>query len=231
MARTKPPASASAKGQGARSSNPPRTAASKRKNYFEQDAESDPIDEEDGDTKLVNEEEEEDEEDGPSPSLELANLVNAFTKSRVKKEEAERSKTEKQLAEKLQNGQAEVDSLIEAESAKNATLIDDLHLHDVRPYSRIEPKGYRSAFSEQHTLTTQVVAGLNAQQALLEPENDEIFDAVKQSLHARPHAAKRALKKLTKSTHAVIDERRAMAELHQGAAQEAYRHLKALARL
>ncbi|GAA5848661.1 hypothetical protein JCM8547_004587 [Rhodosporidiobolus lusitaniae] len=151
----------------------------------------------------------------------ISHLWQEFAKSRTKKEKAESSKIEKQIKSTLESGKNEADSLIAAYQEKQNKLIDSLHLDDASPVTRIEPNGYRSAFTEQHNLTRQLVSILDKHAQELNPDEDEFFKVAKQRLRARPQAAKKAYRKFSKSTNA----------LHQAAAGETYRHFKSLVNL
>ncbi|GAA5968299.1 hypothetical protein JCM11641_003801 [Rhodosporidiobolus odoratus] len=193
MARTKVTAtststvSGKASGRGGRAA---RATTRKKISYAEQDEDEDEeMDdgegegEGEGDTTLVDEEEEEGDDEVPESTFDLAELVKvgAFSKSRSKKEKTETAKLEKQLEEMLQSANNEVESLTVDAQKKTDATIAPLHLDDARPVSRIEPKGYRSAFTEQHNLTKQLVDALDGYKEELDPANDEFFEAAKQA--------------------------------------------------
>jgi hypothetical protein len=104
------------------------------------------------------------------------------------------------MKDALQKGQDEVNSLIADHFkqrcvllfpfsslpltvfTRSNALIAALQLDNNRPLSRIEPKGYQGAFSEQLTLTRQLVSVVDGYKKQLDPANEEFFDAAK---HAR----------------------------------------------
>ncbi|GAA5912448.1 hypothetical protein JCM6882_005514 [Rhodosporidiobolus microsporus] len=242
MPRTKPSAaatSASTSRGGAaktvRTSNPPRTAASKKRvSYFEQDEEDEEMDE--GDTTLVNPEEGEEgdfrEETPTASAFAMASILKEhLASSRAKGAKAESAKVEKLMKEQFESGKKSVDSLVAKYFEENDALVSDLKLDDTRGFSRLDTKTYSAVFTEQETLKVQLVGAIDEFQKEINPGDEEWIEVAKQALNSRPQRAKKAYKKLVKSTTAVVDERRAMAELHQGAAQEAYRHFKGLVRL
>ncbi|BGP13901.1 hypothetical protein JCM10213_002542 [Rhodosporidiobolus nylandii] len=217
-------------GGGGRTSNPPRAAAAKKRvSYAEQEGdEDDGWQGEEGDTTLVDEE---DGEDELVSSFDIGDLVKAFSKSRTKKEKTEAAKIEKQMDEILADGQKEVDSFVAVHKQKADTFIASLALDKTPSLTRLDPDNYRRAFAEQQQLTRQLAAAIDDEKQSLDPEQDPFFAAAKQALEGRPKRAKRAYKKLAKTSAVVLEERRAMAEMKQASTQEVYRHLKALTRL
>ncbi|GAA5830411.1 hypothetical protein JCM11251_001336 [Rhodosporidiobolus azoricus] len=236
-------------------------ASKKRVSYFEQNDDEDEEMEEGNTTLVNPEDDEEEDdfrEETPAAStfemaqllkvgffpfpLSLFNPGNAsemtffrvqkhISDSRAKSAKNEAAKAEKLMKEQFDGGQKQVDSLVAKHFEESDARLAGLNLNDVRGFSRLDAKSYRSVFAEQEALKTQLVATIDDFQKEMYPDQEEWIEMAKQALQARPHHAKKAYKKFAKSANAVVQERRMMAELHQGAAHETYRHFKDLARL
>ncbi|GAA6027063.1 hypothetical protein JCM8097_006081 [Rhodosporidiobolus ruineniae] len=166
-----------------RTSNP-RKAASKRISYFESGKEDEDEEMEDaggeGDTTLVGEEEEEEDEE-PSGTLELAQLVKAFSKSRTKTEKAEAAKVAQQLKAVLEDGQKKVDEMVEKSREESAALLTSLNLDAPPSLGRLQPKNYQAAFAEQHALTQQLIKHVDEYKREVDPAEDAFFEAARQA--------------------------------------------------
>ncbi|GAA6027045.1 hypothetical protein JCM8097_006067 [Rhodosporidiobolus ruineniae] len=195
MARTAPASASTSVARPAastsRSSNP-RKAANKRVSYFESGKEDEDEEMEaavgEGDTTLVGEEDEEEEEE-PSGTLELAQLVKAFSKSRTKTEKAEAAKVAQQLKAVLEDGQKTVDEMVEESEVESATLLTSPNLDSPPSVGRLHPKNYQAAFAEQHALTQQLVKHIEEYKREINPAEDAFFEAARQA-----HAANEAYK-------------------------------------
>ncbi|GAA5948518.1 hypothetical protein JCM21900_002737 [Sporobolomyces salmonicolor] len=165
--------------------------------------------EENGD---FNEEDEESEEAlGPS-TLELAQLVKSYTKSRTKNQIAETAKIEERMKELLEAGRTDVDAMVSAHLEKADVFVASLELEDTRYLGRIEPESYQRAFASQRSVSHMLVSDIDNLIEQNNPDELDFFKACRLKLEGRPRTAKRTKKMLEMVNRIVLDERLEMAQ-------------------
>ncbi|GAA5859240.1 hypothetical protein JCM1840_003814 [Sporobolomyces johnsonii] len=124
-------------------------------------------------------EEDEDSEEASGPStLELAQLVKSYTKSRTKNQKAETAKIEKRMKELLEAGRTDVDAMVSAQLEKGDTFVANLELDDTRYLGRIEPESYKKAFASQRSFSHTLASDIDN---LIEQSNPDQLDFFKAS--------------------------------------------------